>query len=162
MISLPSLSVACTYDGLSNQKISEGLITFGANGVSTSQGAKSSVKMQLINKHAPFMMGVHWMAHQTNIDVQTLSNFEVVRHVEDLLAALYSYFSSSPKRILEFQKLAICLEHKGNKILMRVKTRWISVFGHAKRVLEEYKPLVTEMAVDALKEQATKTNLLCS
>jgi hypothetical protein len=99
------------------------------------------------------------MAHRTNLAVQTLSEFKVVKHVEDLLAALYSYFSSSPKRSLEFQKLAACLESKGNKILRNVKTRWISMLGPARRVLEEYKPLVTKMAVDAPKELAAKKNL---
>lgn len=94
------------------------------------------------------------MTHRTNLVVQTLSEFEVVKHVEDLLAAMYSYFSSSPKRNLEFQKLAVCLASKGNKIFRNVKNRWISMFGLARRVLEEYKPLVTKMAVDAPKELA--------
>jgi hypothetical protein len=105
------------------------------------------------------MVGVHCMTHHTNLVVQTLSEFEVVKHVEDILAALYSYFSSSPKRSLEFQNLAACLESKGNKILRNVKTRWISMLGPARRVFEEYKPLVTKMAVDAPKELAVKKNL---
>ena len=42
------------------------------------------------------------MAHRTNLVVQPLSNFEVVKYVEDLLAALYLYFNSFPKRNLEF------------------------------------------------------------
>ena len=153
------VNVARAYGGLTEQKIREGLITFGADGVSTFQGAKTGVTVQLVTKHAPFMVGVHCMAHRTNLAVQTLSEFEVVRHVEDVLAALYSYFSSSPKRTLEFQKLAACLESKGNKILRNVKTRWISMLGPAKRLLEEYKPLVMKMAVDAPKEAAAKKNL---
>jgi hypothetical protein len=153
------MNVARVYGGLSNQKIKERLMTFGADGVSTFQGVKSGVTTQLINKHAPFMVGVHCMAHRTNLAVETLSSFEVVKHVEDLLASLYSYFSSSPKRTLEFQKLAACLESKGNKILRNVKTRWISMLEPAKRVLEEYKPLVTKMVVDSPKELAAKQNL---
>lgn len=69
-------------------------------------------------------------------------------YVEDLLAMLYSYSSSFPKHTLEFQKLATCLEAKGNNMLRNVKTRWISMLGPTKRMLEKYKPLVTKMAMD--------------
>ena len=33
------------------------------------------------------------------------------------------------------------------------------MLGHAKRTIEEYKPLVTKMAMDASKESTTKKNL---
>lgn len=56
------VSVVRTYGGLFDQKIKEGLITFGVM-ESTFQGEKSSVTMQLINMHAPFMVSVHQMAH---------------------------------------------------------------------------------------------------
>ena len=90
---------------------------------------------------------------------QTLSNFEVVKHVEDpfqFLVELYSYFNSSPKHTLEFQNFATCLESEGNNIVRNVKTRWISMFGLAKRVCQEYKPLVTKMAADAPMELVAK------
>ena len=79
--------------------------------------------------------------------------------MEDLLATLYFYFSSSPKCTLDFQKLIACLESKGIKIPINVKTRWISMLEPTKRVLEEYKPLVTKMAVDAPKEPTSNKNL---
>ena len=97
------VSVAHAHDSLSNETIKEGLITFGADVVFVFQDAKSNVIVQLINNHAPFMVGVHCMAYQTNLVVQTLSDFEVVKYVEDLLASLYSSFNFSPKLTLEFQ-----------------------------------------------------------
>lgn len=75
------------------------------------------------------------------------------------MAVVYSYFNSSLKRTLEFQKFVACLESKGNKILKCVKTCLISMIGFAKRVLEEYKLLVPKMAVDAPKRSTTKKNL---
>lgn len=81
-----------------------------------------------------------------------------MKHVEDMLAAMYSYFSSSPNSNLEFQKLPTCLKSKGNKIQRNVKTRWISMFGPAKKVLE-YIPSVMKIAMDAPKESTTNDNL---
>ena len=48
------------------------------------------------------MVDVHYMAYHTNLVVQTLSEFELVNHVQDLLATLYSYFSSFSKCSLKF------------------------------------------------------------
>ena len=123
------MSVAHACGGLSNQRIRERLITFKANGVFTIQGAKSSIIVQLINKYASFMIGVHSMAHQSDLDVQIVPNFEVMKHVEDLLATLYFYFSSFLKCTLKFLKLVACLESRDNEILRNVKTRWISMLG---------------------------------
>jgi hypothetical protein len=158
---LTSVNVNATraYEGLSNQKMEESLITFGADGMSTFLGAKSGITMKFVNKHAPFMVAIHYMAHRANLVVQTLSVFEVIKHVEDLLATLYIFLlHSSPWWTLEFQKLATCLESEGNKVIRKVKTCWISMLRPTKRVIEEYKPLVTKMEVDAPKEPTTKKN----
>lgn len=96
------------------------------------------------------------MAHCTNLVVQTLTNFEVMKHVEDVLATPCPYFSSSPKPTLEFHKFATSLESKGNQIIRNINTRWISMFRPTKRVFEECKPLVTNMPVDAPKEPVAK------
>ena len=113
----------------------EGMITFGADLVSTFKAAKSNILVQLITKHKPFVVGVHCVAHCTNLVVQTLTNFEVMKHVEDALATPCPYFSSSAKPTLEFHKFATCLESKGNHIIRNIKTRWVSMFRPTKRVL---------------------------
>jgi len=63
------------------------------------------------------MMGQHYMAHRTKLDVQALSNLPMVTKLGELLQSLYSYFSSSPKWHLEFTKLVKIVETRGFKIL---------------------------------------------
>jgi hypothetical protein len=43
------------------------LVCFGTNGIIVSQGVKNGVIAQIMQKHAPFVSGVHCMAHHTNI-----------------------------------------------------------------------------------------------
>ncbi len=59
------------------------------------------------------MVGQHYMAHRTNIPM--------VAKVEDLLQSLHIYFSSSPKRHLEFIQLAKIVEIGRLKILQNVE-----------------------------------------
>ena len=77
--------------------------------------------------------------------MQCLSDLEMVARIETLLAALYKYFSKSPKRHLELQKLVELLESKGRKFLQNVKTRWISMLNPLKRVLSKYCTLLVKM-----------------
>jgi len=66
---------------------------------------------------------------------------------------MYAYFNASPKRHLEFQKLADLMETEGLKMLRNVKTRWISLLDPLRRVLGEYKTLIVKMSDNAaLKE----------
>lgn len=138
-----------TFGGLTTKDIWERLITFGVNKVSTFQGAKTSVFVQLKDLHAPYMIGVHCNAHMTDLVVQTLLDYDVVKHIEELLASLYMYFNSSPKCNIEFQNNATCLQTKGNKILKNVKPTWIIMLCPTKRVLEEYKTIITKMAIES-------------
>ncbi len=59
-----------------------------------------------MQKHAPFVSGVHCMAHRTNLVVQTLSALSLVSKIESLLASMYNYFVHSPNHHLEITKLA--------------------------------------------------------
>jgi hypothetical protein len=90
------------------------------------------------------------MAHRTNLAVEPLSNLPVVNKIESLCKNIHSYFSHSPKRHLEFTKLAEIVETKGLKILNNVKTRWISLLEPLKRVLGKYKTLIAKMCEDAV------------
>jgi hypothetical protein len=78
--------------------------------------------MQLIEKHAPFVIGIHYMAHRCNLAMQSFSSLPLVAKIEGLLQGMYVYFSHSPKRQLERVKLAKVLQTKGLKILCNVKT----------------------------------------
>jgi hypothetical protein len=48
------------------------LIYFGANGVNVFEGTKNGVTKKIKENYAPHSIGVHCMAHRTNLVVQTL------------------------------------------------------------------------------------------
>ncbi len=50
------------------------------------------------------------------------------------------------------------MQTKGNKILLNVKTRWISMLNLAKRLMEEYKTLLVKLTLDSPTNQKTKLN----
>jgi hypothetical protein len=58
---------------------------------------------------------------------------------------MYGCFSHSPKKHLEFQRFAQTLETMGNKILKNVKTKWMSMLDLLKRIMVEYRFLLTVM-----------------
>jgi hypothetical protein len=61
------------YGGLPPLEIAGKLISFSADGVSVFQGVRTGMTVQLKDNHAPFVMGIHYMSHRTNLAVQTLS-----------------------------------------------------------------------------------------
>ena len=81
-----------------------------------------------------------------------------MNRIEDLLQSWHTYFAHSPKRHLEFVKLAEVLETKGLKILRQVKTKWLSVMSPAIKVMNEYKTLVVKMMEDEQAVDAAKTS----
>jgi hypothetical protein len=90
------------------------LVCFGADGMIVFQGLKNGVTTKLMQNHAPFVSGVHCMAHCTNLAVQTLNNFSLVGKIEIFFASMHNYFAHNPKRHLEANKLAELFECKGN------------------------------------------------
>jgi hypothetical protein len=143
--------------GLSQAQVAERLICFVAHGVSMFQGCMNDVIRQLKEYVAPFLFGVHCMAHRTNLEVEPLSRLPLVSKLETLCQAMYNYFKQSSKKHLEFQKLANLVETKGLSILRNVKTRWISLLEPLKRVLGEYKTLIVKMYEDAVVKQPEMT-----
>ncbi len=142
------LGALAKQGGLTPQQIRDRFMAFGADGASVLQGKKNGVTNRLQVSHAPHMQGMHCVAHRSNLAVQCLSDLEMVSRIETLLSALHMYFSKSPKRHLELQKLAELFETKGRKILQNVKTRWISMLSPLKRVLSEYRTLLVKMYSD--------------
>jgi hypothetical protein len=64
------------------------------------KGVKNGVTTQLMQKHDPYINGVHNMTHHTNLVIQTLSNLSLVTKIGSMLSSTYSYFSHSLKYIL--------------------------------------------------------------
>jgi hypothetical protein len=109
------------------------------------QGAKIGITQQIFNNHVPHMQRIQCIVHHTNLVVQVLSKLNMVNKLESLFQTLYAYFYKSPKRHLEFTKLAKIMEIKGNRPPNNVKTRWISMLALAKRVMGEYHSLIVKM-----------------
>jgi len=134
------------------------LVCFGVDGVSVFQGSKNGVIVQMKDTIAPFMFGVHCMAHRTNLAVEPLSNLPVVSKLEALCQTMHAYFSHSPKRHLEFQKLANYMESEGLRMLRNVKTRWISLLEPLRKVMGEYKTMIAKMCEDAIVKELEMTS----
>ncbi len=60
--------------GLEKEIMAIHLVSFGVDGVLVFQSISISITMQLHNEYAPHMVGVHYMAHCTNLVMQTLIN----------------------------------------------------------------------------------------
>ena len=103
------------------------LLCIGANGVSTFQGPKTGVTLQIQSKYTPFALGVHCMTHRCSLAFKTLSQLDVMSRIEGLLKSSHAYFKHSPKKHLEFVKLAKLMETMGLKLLKNMKTRWVSL-----------------------------------
>ncbi len=78
--------------------------------------------MQLIDKLAPFVNEINYIAHRCNLAAQTFSKLSLVAKIEVLLQFMYVYFTHSFKKHMELTKLVEILETKGGKIFYNVKT----------------------------------------
>jgi hypothetical protein len=122
------------------------------------------VAVQLSRQFVTYMMTVHDVIHRTNLVVLSLSSLPIVKKLEHLYNSLHFYFSSSPKRYLEFSKLAEVVETNSQKIFGNVKTRWILLLEPMKRLLLEYKTLIVKMSNNVGEENKAAQNLssLCN
>jgi hypothetical protein len=77
------------------------------------QGHCISINTQVKENIAPYFIGVHYMAHQTNLTIVALSNMPFMFHSEAMLQSLYAFFVHILKKYLEFAKLVETLATKG-------------------------------------------------
>jgi hypothetical protein len=110
------------FGGLFDHDLVTKVVCFGADGATTFQGIRTGVATQLKNKHSPFCILVHCIAHKTNLVALTFSNIFIVVKIETLLGGVYKYFDHNPKRNLERSKLVEVMETKGLKTLCNIKT----------------------------------------
>jgi len=78
----------CGEGRLSRIEISSKLVSFGADKVSTFQGAKSGVTTQIREKWAPFSLGALCASHRINLIVETFSRHPLVSRLERLCHSL--------------------------------------------------------------------------
>jgi hypothetical protein len=111
------------FGSMTKTNVANKLVCFGTDGVIIFQGLKNGVTTKMMQNHVPFMSGVHYMAHCTNLAIQTLSNLSLVGKIKNFFTSMHIYFAHNPKHPLEASKLAELLECKGNKIVKNIKTR---------------------------------------
>ncbi len=91
---------------MSETDIASKLVCFGANGVTICHGVKSGVIIQLMQKHATYVSGVHYMAHHTNLVVRTLNGLNLVFKIESLFTSMNNYFIH--KSQMTFSSYQVC------------------------------------------------------
>ncbi len=64
-----------------------------------------------------------FVVYQINLAMQTLSKLNMVCRLENLFQTLYAYFSESPKKHLEFNKLVEIMETQDNKLLKKSQNK---------------------------------------
>jgi hypothetical protein len=139
------------------------LYGFWAIGVTIFEGLKIGVTIWLMNKHNPFFVGIHYMAHQCNLAMQTLSSLSLVAKIKALFFFLmYTYYSQFLKKHLERTKLAKVIKSKG----LKFEEYQNEVDFHVapfKRMFGEYETLVVNMSDDVANNVVANTNyeLLC-
>lgn len=120
------------------------LVCVGTDGVAVMQGQRTGVCTKLQTTCAPYMLGIHCMAHIMNLAFKIVSKFPTVSKVKNLVCEIHAYFCQSPKHFIEFQNFTEGIT-LGNKLLEDVDTRWISLHGPTQRVLSEYQSLIGVM-----------------
>jgi len=58
------------------------------------------------------MQGIHYMAHWTNLAMQTLFKLNMVNRLENLLQTLYAYFNMRLRMHLALSKLVEIMEFR--------------------------------------------------
>jgi hypothetical protein len=69
-LTLLIMNYLMTQGGLHEEDLASRLVYFGVDGISTFQGFKSRVIVQIQQQYVPFVTNVHCMAHKTNLAVQ--------------------------------------------------------------------------------------------
>ena len=135
--------------GLTLEQIREKLLCFGADGAVVFHGIRGGVTVQLQREFSPFLIAVHCSNHKTNLAMHVVSKANIVSKGESLFFVLHTYFCKSPKKCLEFSKLAKIMDTKGLKILKHCKIRWMGMLAPLKRILSEWWLLIVKMALDS-------------
>jgi hypothetical protein len=73
-----------TLTSVSVEVLRAKFISIGVDGNSVFQGSRTGVTIQMKETMAPFFMGVHCFAHQTNLVVFVFSKLNLVVQLEDL------------------------------------------------------------------------------
>ncbi len=141
------------YGNFTNSNMASKWIYLGCDGDSVFQGIWFRVIIQTKEQIASFLIGVYYVAYQTNLVILVLSKLSLIMHIEICYSPCMPFFSHNPKKVLEFVNLAKTLKTKGLKLLQNINTHWISMLSLLKCVLGKYKSLVVNIHIDAPKSK---------
>jgi len=96
------------------------------------------------------------MAHRCNLATKSLFALPIFATIEQAIQKIHFYFSKSPKRLSEYQKLAKDMELKGLKPLLQVTNQWVSLLKPLRKLLAEYQMLLAKMKADVPKNEAAE------
>ncbi len=86
--------------GLPQNQIAQKLICFGVDGVNVFQRTRTSVTKQIHDSYAPNYLGIHCMAHEINLVVQTFSSLFLViclEHFVNPTQLVYTFTKKTSK-----------------------------------------------------------------
>jgi len=93
------------FEGMNEMDVANKFTYFKTNGMIIFQGCKFNFTIQLMYKYVPFVNGVHYMAHHTNLVIQTLSGLNLVDKIKNIFSSMYNYFAHSLKHHFETNSL---------------------------------------------------------
>jgi hypothetical protein len=118
--------------------------------ISTFQGTKINAN------YASLSIEVQCMIHKCNLAFKTLFNLGITNSIENLLQSCHFSFLPTQKKHLRFTKLINMMETKGPKILMNVKTQWISLLELLCNLKNIYVTFLAKMSKDMINNQVIK------
>lgn len=137
----------------------ENLIGFASDGASVMMGRNHSV-MTLLKADIENLFIMKCICHSFYLCASYACG-KIPRFVEEVIREIYNYFSSSPKRTVEFKEFQLFCNLKIHKLLHPCQTRWLSVHMAISRVLEQYQALKLFFINASLNDDVTTaTNIL--
>ncbi len=91
-----------SFAGVSAKDLGLKIISMGYDSRKVFQGTRIGVITHMKEIVVPFMIGIHYFVHRTNLVVLVLLKLSMVDQLKVLLQAMYVFFSHSPKKFLDF------------------------------------------------------------
>ena len=160
LVTLPDGTATTIYESvikcLSDKSIPMGnVIGFSSDTCNVMFGKNHSVAQMLV-KDYPWIMAVKCSCHMIHL-CSSYACKKLPKSLEDLCRNIYSHFSKSPKRTKAFVEFQEFFDLEQHKILKSGQTRWLSMKGAVKRILEQYSALKLYFTSEVM-EDPTHTN----
>ena len=116
------------------------IVGFAADTTNVMFGEHNSVVSRL-KENIPSIFIMRCICHTSHLCASHACE-KLPRTPEDLIHAVYNYFSHSAKRQGEFQKFQLFADVEPHRILKRCQTRWLSLHSCVQRLIEQWDALV--------------------